>query len=104
MVLNLDQELLDGIREVVREVVREEISGVKEDVSSLKSDVSGLKNDHLLKLLDIKADSNQEYLKLLDLRLELLIKNQKKEDSQKDALKNHCHQIAFTTGEAIFDE
>jgi len=37
----LDQELLDGIRQIVRE----EISGVKNDVSSLKTDVSSLKSD-----------------------------------------------------------
>jgi chromosome segregation ATPase len=40
-VLNLDQELLDGIRQIIRE----EISGVEGDVSSLKSDVSSLKSD-----------------------------------------------------------
>lgn len=39
--LILDQELLDGIRQIVRE----EISGVKGDVSSLKSNVSSLKDD-----------------------------------------------------------
>lgn len=41
MVLTLDQELLDGIRQIIRE----EISGVKEDISSLKDDVSTLKSD-----------------------------------------------------------
>jgi len=41
VVLTLDQELLDGIRQIVRE----EISGVKDDVSSLKGDVSSLKSD-----------------------------------------------------------
>lgn len=43
--LKLDQELLDGIKSIVREVVREEISGVKKDVNSLKGDVSSLKSD-----------------------------------------------------------
>ncbi|RCW58649.1 hypothetical protein [Halanaerobium sp. ST460_2HS_T2] len=37
----MDQELLDGIRQIVRE----EISGVKADVSSLKEDVTSLKED-----------------------------------------------------------
>ena len=37
----MDQELLDAIRQIVRE----EVSGVKEDVSSLKDDVSTLKTD-----------------------------------------------------------
>jgi hypothetical protein len=40
-VLIVNQELLDSIRQIIRE----EISGVKGDVSSLKGDVSSLKND-----------------------------------------------------------
>ena len=39
--LKLDQELLDGIRQIIRE----EISGVETDVSTLKTDVSTLKTD-----------------------------------------------------------
>ena len=52
--LNLDQELLDGIRQIIRE----EISGVESDVSTLKTDVSSLKGDVSTLKTDVSSLKN----------------------------------------------
>jgi len=50
----LDQELLDGIRQIIRE----EISGVESDVSTLKTDVSSLKGDVSTLKTDVSSLKN----------------------------------------------
>ncbi len=75
----MDQELLDGIRQIVRE----EISGVKDDLSSLKIDISELKadvaemkttldkNNHLLRVLQIETDTNKIKLSIISEKIDI---------------------------------
>ncbi|TDO95205.1 hypothetical protein DFR79_101206 [Halanaerobium saccharolyticum] len=108
----MDQELLDGIRQIVRE----EISGVKDDVSSLKADISELKSDvaeierllgknnHLLRVLRIETDTNEIKMSIIDGKIDNLIDNLEKQTKLKDALRDHHHQIVIETGEPVFND
>ena len=103
--LTLDQELLNGIRQIVRE----EISGVKDDVSSLKSDVAAIetllgKNNHLLRLLRIETDTNKIKMSIINDKIDHLIDNLERKNKLEDKLKDHHHQIVIETGEPVFDE
>jgi len=114
-VLIVDQELLDGIKQIVQEVVREEISGVNEDISSLKGDLSSLKedaaemkellnkNNHLLRVLRIETDTNKIKLSIINDELDRFINNQKRQNALKDELKKHQHKLVIETGEPIFN-
>lgn len=112
MVLTLDQELLDGIRQIVRE----EISGVKDEVSSLKTDISGLKadvaavetllgkNNHLLRLLRIETDTNKIKMSIISNKIDSLIDNLERQNELEGKLKDHHHQIVIETGEPVFND
>lgn len=128
--LTLDQELLDGIRQVVTEVVREEISGVKDDVSSLKGDVSSLKSDvsslksdvsslkvdvaamkqqleentNIVRALLANPEEHGAKLDQLEHRVARLEGNQKSQGELEAYLKDHHHQIVIETGEPVFDD
>ncbi|MFP4021917.1 MAG: hypothetical protein ACLFUK_09960 [Halanaerobium sp.] len=108
----MDQELLDGIRQVVRE----EISGVKGDKTSLKDDLSSLKkdvaemkrllnkNNHLLRVLRIETDTNKTRMDIVSNKIDRLIDNQKRQNELRDKLKNnHHHQLVIQTGEPIIN-
>jgi len=115
-VLTLDQELLDGIRQIITEVVREEISGVKDDVSSLQKDISGLKSDaaaierlldknnHLLRVLRIETDTNKIKMSIISNKIDSLIDNLERQNELKDKLKDHQHQIVIETGGPVFND
>ena len=129
----MDQELLDGIRQIVREEISEvkddvsslkgDVSSLKSDVSSLKTDVSSLKNDvsslktdvaemkttldknnHLLRVLRIKTDTNEIKLSIISDKIDRFIDNQKWSNESQNKLKDHHHQIVIETGEPVFDE
>ena len=112
MVLTLDQELLDGIRQVVRE----EISGVKDDVSSLKNDVSTLKKDvsemkpqleentNIVRALLANSEEHGAQLDQLEHRVAKLEGSQKRQGELEAYLKDHHHQIVIETGEPVFDK
>ena len=109
--LTLDQELLDGIRQIVRE----EISGVKDDLSSLKRDISELKadlsdmetvldkNNHLLRLLRIETDTNKIKLSIISGKIANFIEVKQRSNDVQDIL-NHHHQIVIESGEPVFEE
>jgi hypothetical protein len=111
-VLTLDQELLDGIRQIVRE----EISGVKDDLSSLKIDISELKadvaemkttldkNNHLLRVLQIETDTNKIKLSIISEKTDNMIESQQRQIDLKNIQENHQHQIVIETGEPVFNE
>ncbi|MEC9491088.1 MAG: hypothetical protein UMU04_09050 [Halanaerobiales bacterium] len=125
MVLTLDQELLDGIRQVVRE----EISGVKDDVSSLKSDVSSLKSDvsslksdvstlktdvsemkpqleentNIVRALLANSEEHGAKFDQLEHRVSRLEGTQKRQGELEAYLKDHHHEIVIETGKPVFN-
>lgn len=112
----MDQELLGGIRQIITEVVREEISGVKDDISSLKTDISELKadaaaietllgkNNHLLRLARIETDTNKIKMSIISNKIDSLIDNLERQNELKDKLKDHQHQIVIETGGPVFND
>jgi chromosome segregation ATPase len=132
-VLTLDQELLDGIRQIVREEisgVKDDVSSLKNDVSSLKTDVSGLKDDvsslktdvsilkkdvaemkpqleentNIVRALLANSEEHSAKLDQLEHRVSNLEGSQKRQGELEAYLKNHHHQIVIETGEPVFDE
>lgn len=114
----MDQELLDGIRQVVRE----EISGVKDDVSSLKSDVSSLKSDvstlktdvsemkpqleentNIVRALLANSEEHGAKLDQLEHRVSRLEGTQKRQGELEAYLKDHHHEIVIETGKPVFN-
>lgn len=124
----MDQELLDGIRQIVTEVVREEISGLKNDVAILKEDVSGLKNDvamlkedvsglkndvavmkpqleentQLIKTLIARTEANGAKIDQLDNKVAHLQGSEKRQNKLEDEFYHHRHKIIIETGEPEF--
>ncbi len=115
----MDQELLDGIRQIVRE----EISGVKGDVSSLKSDVSSLKNDvsslkndvsslksdvaemkpqlkentDMIRTLLARTETHGAKLEQLDLKMADLQGSEKRQNKLEEEFYHHRHKIVIET-------
>lgn len=124
--LTLDQELLDGIRQIIRE----EISGVEEDVSTLKTDVSSLKTDvstlktnvsslkndvsemkpqleentDMLRVLLANSETHGAEIKQLNYRVAKMEGINKRQDKLESGLLNHRHEAVFKIGEAVFDD
>ena len=110
--LKLDQELLDGIRQIIRE----EISGVETDVSTLKTDVSTLKTDvaemkpqlkentDMLRVLLANSETHGAEIKQLNHRVAKIEGINKRQDKLESGLLNHRHEVVFKIGEAVFED
>jgi len=125
-VLKLDQELLDGIRQIIRE----EISGVETDVSTLKTDVSTLKTDvstlktdvstlktdvaemkpqlkentDMLRVLLANSETHGAEIKQLDYRVAEVEGMKKRQDKLESDLLKHRHEVVVKIGESIFED
>jgi len=111
-VLKLDQELLDGIRQIIRE----EISGVETDVSTLKTDVSTLKTDvaemkpqlkehtDMLRVLLANSETHGAEIKQLDYRVAEVEGMKKRQDKLESDLLKHRHEVIVKIGESIFED
>ena len=108
----MDQELLDGIRQIIRE----EISGVETDVSTLKTDVSTLKTDvaemkpqlkentDMLRVLLANSETHGAEIKQLDYRVAEVEGMKKRQDKLESDLLKHRHEVIVKIGESIFED
>jgi len=125
-VLNLDQELLDGIRQIIREEIsgvegdvsslKEDVSSLKTDVSSLKTDVSTLKSDvaemkpqleentDMVRVLLANSKTHGAEIEQLNHRVAGLEGNKKRVDKLEKIFLNHRHEVVFEIGESVFDD
>jgi chromosome segregation ATPase len=116
----LDQEFLNAIRQIVREEisgVKSDVSSLKSDVSSLKSDVSSLKNDvsslksdvaemklqlkentDMIRTLLARTETHGAKLEQLDLKTAELVGSEKKQNKLEEEFYHHRHKIVIETG------
>ena len=123
--LIVNQELLDSIRQIIRE----EISGVKGDVSSLKGDVSSLKTDvsllkndvstlkkdvaemkpqleentQMLRTLLARTDNHGAMLEQLNIRVSRLEGNEKRYKKLNNDFYYHSHKVVVEIKEPVFE-
>ena len=109
--LTLEQEFLDSIRQIIRE----EISGVKGDVSSLKGDVSSLKNDvaemkpqleentQMLRTLLARTDNHGAMVEQLNIRVSRLEGNEERYKKLNNDFYYHSHKVVVEIKEPVFE-
>jgi chromosome segregation ATPase len=92
----MDKELVDAIRQVVRE----EVSGIKGNVSGLKDDVKHIKdqvkeNARLLRALEHNSEVHKAEIENLKLEIAKVAGNEEKIKKLKRDFEQHEHDITL---------